>query len=108
MPGKERLIPIFIVVFVDILGFSIILPLLPFYASKINASDASVGSFIAYYSLCPFLTRPILGNLSDTYGRRPVLLYSQFGSLLGFILLGLAMHLAQLLSWLFAGRQIDV
>jgi MFS transporter, DHA1 family, tetracycline resistance protein len=107
MPGKERLIPIFIVVFVDILGFSIILPLLPFYASKINASDASVGPLIASYSLCQFVAAPILGNLSDTYGRRPVLLYSQFGSLLGFILLGLAIHLPQPLAWLFAGRMID-
>jgi DHA1 family tetracycline resistance protein-like MFS transporter len=107
MPGKERLIPIFIVVFVDILGFSIILPLLPFYASKIDAADTSVGPLIASYSLCQFIAAPILGNLSDTYGRRPILLYSQFGSFLGFILLGLAMHLPQPLVWLFAARMID-
>ena len=107
MPGKERLIPIFIVVFVDILGFSIILPLLPFYASKIDAADTSVGPLIASYSLCQFIAAPILGNLSDTYGRRPILLYSQFGSFLGFILLGLAMHLPQPLIWLFAARMID-
>ncbi|MBO0861322.1 MAG: MFS transporter [Chloracidobacterium sp.] len=107
MPVKERLIPIFIVVFVDILGFSIILPLLPFYASKIHAADSSVGPLIASYSLCQFIAAPILGNLSDTYGRRPVLLYSQLGSLLGFILLGLAMRLPHPLAWLFAGRMID-
>ncbi|MGH9769744.1 MAG: MFS transporter [Blastocatellia bacterium] len=107
MPINKRLIPIFIVVFVDILGFSIILPLLPFYASKINAADASVGPLIASYSLCQFIAAPILGNLSDSYGRRPVLLYSQFGSFLGFILLGLAIHLPHPLAWLFAGRMID-
>jgi DHA1 family tetracycline resistance protein-like MFS transporter len=107
MPGKERLIPIFIVVFVDILGFSIILPLLPFYASKIDAADTSVGPLIASYSLCQFIAAPILGNLSDTYGRRPILLYSQFGSFLGFILLGLAIHLPHPLVWLFVGRMID-
>jgi DHA1 family tetracycline resistance protein-like MFS transporter len=107
MPGKERLIPIFIVVFVDILGFSIILPLLPYYVREINAAGASVGPLIASYSLCQFIAAPILGNLSDTYGRRPVLLYSQFGSLLGFILLGLAIHLPYPLAWLFAGRMID-
>jgi MFS family permease len=107
MPGKERLIPIFIVVFVDILGFSLILPLLPFYARELNAADALVGPLIASYSLCQFIAAPILGNLSDTYGRRPVLLYSQFGSFLGFILLGLAMHLPHPLAWLFAGRMID-
>src|SRR5262249_5534823 len=107
MPLNKRLIPIFIVVFVDILGFSIILPLLPFYASKINAADAAVGPLIASYSLCQFIAAPILGKLSDTYGRRPILLYSQFGSFLGFILLGLAMHLPHPLAWLFAGRMID-
>ncbi|HEX5082470.1 MAG TPA: MFS transporter [Blastocatellia bacterium] len=107
MPGKERLIPIFIVVFVDILGFSLILPLLPFYARELNAADTLVGPLIASYSLCQFIAAPILGNLSDTYGRRPILLYSQFGSFLGFILLGLAMHLPHPLAWLFAGRMID-
>jgi MFS transporter, DHA1 family, tetracycline resistance protein len=107
MAFNNRLIPIFIVVFVDILGFCIILPLLPYYASKINASDASVGPLIASYSLCQFIAAPILGNLSDTHGRRPILLYSQFGSFLGFIMLGLAMHLPHPLAWLFAGRMID-
>ncbi|MGH9934680.1 MAG: MFS transporter [Blastocatellia bacterium] len=107
MPVNKRLIPIFIVVFVDILGFSIILPLLPFYAGKIDAPDTSVGPLIASYSICQFIAAPILGNLSDTYGRRPVLLYSQFGSFVGFILLGLAMHLPHPLAWLFAGRMID-
>jgi len=107
MAFNNRLIPIFIVVFVDILGFCIILPLLPYYASKINAVDASVGPLIASYSLCQFIAAPILGNLSDTHGRRPILLYSQFGSFMGFILLGLAMHLPHPLAWLFAGRMID-
>ncbi|MGE0129892.1 MAG: MFS transporter [Blastocatellales bacterium] len=107
MPINKRLIPIFIVVFVDILGFSIVLPLLPFYAGQLNAPDSSVGPLIASYSLCQFIAAPILGNLSDTYGRRPVLLYSQFGSLLGFIILGLAIHLPNPLVWLFAGRMID-
>jgi len=107
MPINKRLIPIFIVVFVDILGFSIILPLLPFYAGKIDAPDTFVGPLIASYSICQFIAAPILGNLSDTYGRRPVLLYSQFGSFVGFILLGLAMHLPHPLAWMFAGRMID-
>lgn len=107
MPINKRLIPIFIVVFVDILGFTIVLPLLPYYASEVGAPDTSVGPLIASYSLCQFIAAPILGNLSDFYGRRPVLLYSQFGSFLGFILLGLAMHLPYPLAWLFAGRMID-
>jgi DHA1 family tetracycline resistance protein-like MFS transporter len=107
MSINKRLVPIFIVVFVDILGFSIILPLLPFYAGQLNAPDTSVGPLIASYSLCQFIAAPILGNLSDAYGRRPVLLSSQFGSLLGFILLGLAIHLPHPIAWLFVGRMID-
>jgi DHA1 family tetracycline resistance protein-like MFS transporter len=104
---NKRLIPIFIVVFVDILGFSIILPLLPFYATQVHAPDWTVGPLIASYSLCQFIAAPILGNLSDGYGRRPVLLFSQFGSLAGFLLLGVAMHLPNPLLWLFLGRMID-
>ena len=107
MQNNKRLIPIFIVVFVDILGFSIILPLLPFYAGKIDAPDWTVGPLIASYSFCQFIAAPILGNLSDSYGRRPLLLYSQFGSFTGFLLLGFAMHLPHPLAWLFAARMID-
>src|SRR5499433_2253918 len=107
IPINKQLIPIFIVVFVDILGFSIILPLLPFYASQVNAADSSVGPLIASYSLCQFIAAPILGNLSDTWGRRPVLLYSQIGTFMGFIMLGLAMRLPHPLVWLFAGGMID-
>ncbi|MDX2042389.1 MAG: MFS transporter [Acidobacteriota bacterium] len=103
----KRLVPIFIVVFVDILGFSIILPLLPYYAGFFHASDQTIGLLIAAYSMCQFLAAPLLGNLSDSYGRRPVLLYSQLGSLFGFLLLGLAMKLPNPLAWMFVARMID-
>ena len=103
----KRIIPIFIVVFVDILGFSIILPLLPFYAGTFNASDQLIGLLIASYSVCQFIAAPLLGHLSDHHGRRSVLLYSQFGSLTGFILLGLAMNLPSPLAWMFVARMID-
>ncbi len=87
---NKALIPIFIVVFVDLLGFSIILPLLPFYALKFNVSPEMIGMIAAVYSVCQFGASPILGALSDRYGRRPVLIYSQFGSMVGFLLLALA------------------
>ncbi|MBK8315937.1 MAG: MFS transporter [Acidobacteria bacterium] len=103
----KNLIPIFIVVFVDLLGFSIILPLLPYYASQFNASPQTIGLLIASYSICQFLASPILGNWSDHYGRRPVLIYSQIGSCLGFILMALALHLPNPLMWLFVARVID-
>ncbi len=103
----KNLIPIFIVVFVDLLGFSIILPLLPYYAGQFNASPQTIGMLIASYSICQFLASPILGDWSDHYGRRPVLIYSQIGSCLGFILMALALHLPNPLMWLFVARVID-
>src|SRR5579872_1948814 len=87
---NKALIPIFIVVFVDLLGFSIILPLLPFYALQFQISPEMIGVIAAVYSVCQFAASPILGSLSDRHGRRPVLIYSQFGSMIGFILLALA------------------
>ncbi len=104
---NKRLVPIFIVVFVDLLGFSIILPLLPYYASQFGASPQIIGLLIASYSICQFIAAPILGHLSDRYGRRPVLLYSQVGSCLGFILMGFALQLPNPLLWLFVARIVD-
>lgn len=103
----KRLIPIFIVVFIDLLGFSLILPLLPYYASTFGASPQTIGYLVASYSLCQFLAAPILGDWSDRYGRRPLLLYSQLGSFLGFVLLAIAPSLPNALLWLFISRIID-
>jgi DHA1 family tetracycline resistance protein-like MFS transporter len=104
---NKRLIPLFIVVFVDILGFSLILPLLPYYASSFNASPQTIGFLVASYSVFQFIGAPILGDLSDRYGRRPLFLYSQIGSFAGFILMGAAIHLPNPLLWLFVARIID-
>lgn len=103
----KRLLPIFIVVFVDLLGFSLILPLLPYYARNFDATPPMVGLLLASYSICQFVASPILGALSDRVGRRPVLLYSQVGSCLGFGLMGVALHLPNPLLWLFVARIID-
>jgi DHA1 family tetracycline resistance protein-like MFS transporter len=100
---KSPLVPIFLIVFIDLLGFGLILPLLPFYAESYGASEAVVGLLIASYAAMQFIGAPILGRLSDRWGRRPVLLISQLGTFLGFILLGFANTL-----WLlFAARIID-
>jgi MFS transporter, DHA1 family, tetracycline resistance protein len=103
----KRLVPIFIVVFIDLLGFSLILPLLPYYASQFGASPQTIGLLIATYSICQFLAAPLLGAWSDRYGRRPLLLYSQLGSCLGFVLMGIAPSLPNALMWLFVARIID-
>src|SRR5689334_4555546 len=107
MAANKRLLPIFVVVFVDLLGFSIILPLLPFYALSFGASEWTIGWLVASYSICQFMAAPLLGALSDRFGRRPVLLYSQVGSLAGFVLLGTALFLPHPLFWIFVSRVID-
>ena len=100
---KKRLFSILLVVFIDLLGFSLILPLLPYYAETFNASKFQTGLLIAVYALMQLIGAPILGRLSDRFGRRPVLLVSIFGTFLGFLLLGFANTL-----WiLFAARIID-
>src|SRR5690606_36537971 len=88
--GRNRLLTIFLVVFVDLLGFSLILPLLPYYAREYGASDIAIGFLTAWYALAQLIGAPVLGRLSDQYGRRPVLLVSIAGTALGFLLLGLA------------------
>jgi DHA1 family tetracycline resistance protein-like MFS transporter len=88
--NKKPLIPIFIVVFVDLLGFGLILPLLPYYAETFGASAALVGFLVASYAAASLFGAPLLGRLSDKFGRRPILLISVFGTMLGFLLLGFA------------------
>lgn len=100
---KKKLFAILLVVFIDLLGFSLILPLLPYYAETFNASEFVTGLLIASYALMQLIGAPILGRFSDRYGRRPVLLVSVFGTFLGFILLGVA----NTLWMLFAARILD-
>ena len=97
------LLPIFLVVAVDVLGMTLILPLLPFYTEKMGASPTVVGALVSIYALCQLIAGPYLGRVSDRIGRRPVLLISQVGTLIGFIVLGLAHHV-----WVvFLSRMID-
>lgn len=100
---KHPLIPISLIVFVDILGLTVILPLLPFYAEKYGASPFVVGTLISSFAFFQFFSGPVLGRLSDRHGRKPVLLLSQVGTFFGFLILGFANSL-----WmLFLGRIID-
>ncbi len=99
----RKILPILVIIFVDLLGLSIIIPLLPLYAARYGADALMVGILSASYPLMQFVGAPILGRLSDRFGRRPVLIASQVGTLSGFILLAYANSL----FLLFISRIID-
>jgi len=96
--GRPRLITIFVVVFVDLLGFGLILPLLPYYADRYGAAPFVVGLLAASYAAAQLVGAPVLGRMSDRYGRRPILLLSIAGTIAGFLLLGLADPLGKALA----------
>jgi MFS transporter, DHA1 family, tetracycline resistance protein len=100
---RHPLLPIFLIVVVDVLGLTIILPLLPFYAQRLGASATQVGLLISVFSFCSLFSGPLLGRLSDRVGRKPLLLLSQVGTLIGFLVLAGA----QVLWVAFLGRIID-
>src|SRR2546421_12791105 len=102
---RSPLLVIFITVFIDLVGFGIVIPVLPFYAegTKFGASPRQVGLLFASYSVMQLVFAPVLGRLSDKYGRRPVLLVSILGTCAGFLILGFATTLRMLL----VGRIID-
>ena len=88
---------VLVTVFLDLIGFGIVLPLLPFYATSMGASPLEVGLIMAAYSLMQLIFSPVWGSLSDKYGRRPILLIGLFGSSLSYVVFGLAETLAVLL-----------
>src|SRR5437762_8566184 len=97
------LLIIFLTIFVNLVGFGIIIPLLPFYAETFGASPLVIGLLFAVFSLCQLLAAPALGDLSDRYGRRPVLIFSLLGTVVSFAMLALAHSVVML----FAARIVD-
>jgi len=118
---RSPLIFIFLTVFIDLLGVGIVVPLLPYYIKIIEQADASwlangraliVGALAASFSLFQFFFAPVLGALSDRFGRRPVLLISLAGTGISYIVFGLADQLLPLgigavLAVLFFARILD-
>jgi DHA1 family tetracycline resistance protein-like MFS transporter len=100
---SSPLLPIFLIVAVDVLGLTIMIPLLPFYAEKLGASAFQVGLLISAYAVCQLFSGPLLGRLSDRTGRKPLLLVSQAGTFVGFIVTAFA----PTLSILLLARAID-
>ncbi|TMA16376.1 MAG: MFS transporter [Deltaproteobacteria bacterium] len=100
---RSPLLAIFLIVVVDILGLTIMLPLLPFYAEHFGASPTVVGLLVSTYALCQLVAGPVLGQISDHLGRKPVLTASQIGTFAGFLVLAYAPNL----FFVFLARIID-
>jgi DHA1 family tetracycline resistance protein-like MFS transporter len=100
---SRPLLVIFLTIFVNLVGFGIIIPLLPFYAATFGASPIVIGLLFASFSLSQLVAAPVLGELSDRWGRRPVLILSLIGTAISFVMLAVA----QSLPMLFAARIVD-
>ena len=101
---RSPLLPIFLTIFVDVFGLTLIIPILPFFAKHLGASDTMVGVLLASYAACQLVSGPILGRISDRVGRKQTLLVSQAGTMVGFLVLGVAHTLPMLfLSRVIAG-----
>src|SRR6201982_4303058 len=94
---------IFLTIFVNLIGFGIIIPLLPFYAQTFGASPFVIGLLFAAFSICQLIAAPALGDLSDRWGRRPILIFSLAGTVVSFVMLALAHSVLML----FLARIVD-
>jgi DHA1 family tetracycline resistance protein-like MFS transporter len=86
----KAIAPLLLIVLIDLLGLTVIIPLLPIYAATFGANELTIGILAAIYPMMQFIAGPLLGQLSDKFGRRPMLLISQIGTLIGFLILGFA------------------
>jgi MFS transporter, DHA1 family, tetracycline resistance protein len=100
---SRPLLIIFLTILVNLVGFGIIIPLLPFYAQTFGASPLVIGLLFASFSIAQLVASPLLGHWSDTWGRRPVLILSLLGTVVSFVMLAIAHSLAML----FAARIVD-
>lgn len=97
---RSPMLIIFLVVFIDLLGFGIMIPIIPYYAKQFGSSTLMMGILMGAYSAMQFLFSPIWGSISDRIGRRPVILISLLGSVISLTILGFA----QSYEWLLVGR----
>src|SRR5436305_7078794 len=100
---SRPLLIIFLTIFVNLVGFGIIVPLLPFYVSTFGASPLVIGLLFGIFSLAQLIAAPVLGDWSDKYGRRPVLVFSLAGTVVSFVMLAVAHSI----TMLFLARIVD-
>ena len=100
-PPKEKrraaLLVLFLTVFIDLLGFGIVIPFLPLYAERMHVGAFGIGLVLSIYSLMQLLCAPVLGRISDHVGRRPIIMIGLFGSAAGYVIYGFATSFAWLL-----------
>ena len=99
----SKLLPILGVTFVDILGFSIILPILPYFITHFGASDVVVGLLFSTFAGCQLIAGPVWGRISDRIGRKSVLIVSQVGATIGWAMLAFAGNI----FWVFVARIVE-
>ena len=90
----RKLLPILGVTFIDIIGFSMLIPMLPYFVTHFGASPFTVGVLFGTFSLCQLVTAPLWGNVSDRFGRKRVLIISQIGATIGWAMLAFAPSIA--------------
>lgn len=102
--GSKKVIwPILLIVVTEALGYALILPFFPYLAEDLGASPLLIGLILSSFSFFQLLSSPVFGKLSDRYGRKPILIFSQFTTFLGFFILGIANSV-----WLlFLSRMVD-
>ena len=104
-PAEKRraaLIVLFLTVFIDLLGFGIVVPFLPMFAERMHVGAFGIGLVLSIYSLTQFLCAPVLGRISDHVGRRPIIMLGLLGSAVGYAIYGFAASFA----WLLFSRAI--
>jgi MFS transporter, DHA1 family, tetracycline resistance protein len=99
----RKLAPILGVTFIDIIGFSMLLPILPYFVTHFGMSAIVVGILLSTFSLCQLISGPIWGNVSDRIGRKAVLIISQIGATIGWAMLAFAPNIA----WVFIARIVE-
>ncbi len=100
---RREVLIILLIKITEVLGFSLVLPFLPYFAEDLGATPIQIGLILTTFSFFQFFTAPIMGRLSDVYGRRPLLLLSQLATVTSFVILGIA----KTIPLIFLSRTVD-